>query len=192
MTVKEEMELIKDKIELGVSNIEISKAHFTLWCRYQKSFAAYRLLVTPPRDRTLTPSIIIATGPTGTGKSQWAADNYPGAYWKPKGNWWCGYTNQTVVVLDEYYGWLPFDLLLRICDRYPLEVENKGGAINLVATTFIFTTNKDPGDWYKDVYFEAFERRITKILHFMAIGMISTFLSYKDYKDKQTIINILN
>lgn len=173
------MKLIQRKLQKGMSVQKIASDHFDCWCRYYKAFEQYRLLTTPGRDQTVTPTVVICFGPTGTGKSKWAIDNCPEAYWKPKGNWWCGYTNQKSVVFDEFYGWLPYDLLLRICDRYPLEVETKGGAIQLVATTFVFTTNKHPEKWYKDVYYEAFKRRITLIKVFNTLTDVRDVIDYK-------------
>ena len=83
-----------------------------------------------------------------------------GAYWKQRSNWWDGYSTQETVVLDEFYGWLPFDLLLRLCDRYPLLVETKGGQVQFVAKTIIITSNSLPSNWYRSAYFPSFVRRV--------------------------------
>lgn len=99
-------------------------------------------------------------GPTGTGKSRWALESFPNSYWKQRSIWWDGYSNEETVVLDEYYGWLPFDTLLRLCDRYPLLVESKGGQLQFNSKKIVITTNSNPRNWYRKAYFPAFIRRV--------------------------------
>jgi len=104
---------------------------------------------------------VVIQGPTGTGKSKHCIDEYPGAYWKSRDSWWDGYEAQETVILDEFYGWLPYDTLLRLCDRYPMSVEVKGGKTQFLAKTIVITTNKVPSKWYgPKVYFEALQRRV--------------------------------
>ena len=103
------------------------------------------------------PKIIILWGPSGTGKSTRARRDFPNAYWltKPSQNtstvWWQGYSGEEVVVFDEFYGWIPYDLLLRILDFYQVTVEKKGSSAKLAAKTFIFISNKHPDEWYPKV-----------------------------------------
>lgn len=115
--------------------------------------------------------VIVLQGPTGTGKSKWCMDNYPDAYWKQRGNWWDNYSGEETVIIDEYYGWLPYDFLLRLCDRYPLLVEIKGGQVQFNSKRIIFTTNAVPNTWYKNVYWPAFERRVNEWHVFPVWGM---------------------
>lgn len=151
------------------------------WCRFRGAFKEYRLLHSQPRD--FKTNVIVIQGPTGTGKSKFVQDEYPGAYWKGRDQWWCGYMQQETVVLDEFYGWIPYDTLLRLCDRYPLDVEVKGGKVNFASKTIIITTNKHPEKWYKDVYFQAFVRRVDEWKVF------GTFIrsTYKNYIEAQFI-----
>lgn len=44
-TFKTEMDTIKKKLEEGITELEISRDHFNLWCHYNKSFKRYRSLV---------------------------------------------------------------------------------------------------------------------------------------------------
>jgi hypothetical protein len=60
-----------------------------------------------------------------------------------------GYDGQEDVVVDEFYGWIPYDLLCRMCDRYPLLVDTKGGAVQFCPKRIWITSNKKPEDWYK-------------------------------------------
>jgi len=158
---------IKAKLDAGTVTVEdIADQHFELWVRHFRAFEKYQCIKTKPRNHEVEVHVI--QGPTGTGKSRWAMEQYPGAYWKQRSNWWDGYIGQEVVVIDEFYGWLPFDLVLRICDRYPLMVETKGGQVQFVAKTIIFTTNQLPSSWYKNCYFQSFARRVSE-WHIMAV-----------------------
>lgn len=173
------LESIREKLQDGSSSIEeVADEDFDLWVRYYRAFEKYIVLKTPPRNYDVDVEII--QGPTGTGKSRWCLDNYPDAYWKQRSNWWDGYFKHETVILDEFYGWLPFDLLLRVCDRYPLLVETKGGQMQFVARRIIITTNHPPSSWYKSVYFPAFVRRVKK-WHVMAtLGEHTIYDNYEE------------
>jgi len=177
---------IKQRLEEGSASIEtIADDYFPLWVRYHRAFDRYLTMKTVPRSHEVEVHVLF--GPTGTGKSKWAMDEYPGSYWKQRSKWWCGYARHEVVVLDEFYGWLPFDLVLRMCDRYPMLVESKGGQIQFVAKTIVFTTNRAPHLWYRDCYFPSFERRVTKWHYLPRLGFHSIYGSFSDFK--QTIEN---
>ena len=47
-------------------------------------------------------------------------------YYKPRGDWWDGYKQHECVIIDDFYGWIKYDDLLKICDRYPYQVPVKG------------------------------------------------------------------
>lgn len=113
-------------------------------------------------------------------------DTYPNAYWKQRSNWWDGYFNHETVIIDEFYGWLPFDLILRICDRYPLMVETKGGQVQFVAKNIIFTTNSNPVSWYKSCYFPSFIRRVH---HWHILPIWGTHEIYTEYNEFASKVN---
>lgn len=157
-TVSDKLQEIQTAMKNGKTEVDIAEEHFDLWVKYNNAFRRYQLLLSQPRN--FKTYVIVIWGPTGTGKSKWCTDQYPNAYWKPRSQWWDGYTGQDTVVLDEFYGWIPFDTLLRLCDRYPLNVEVKGGTVNFNAKTIILTSNKIPSCWYSNVYFNSFIRRV--------------------------------
>ena len=168
---------VKLKLDKGVHERVIADEDFGLWVRYYRAFERYRCLNTKPRNHSM--SVIVIQGPTGTGKSRWAMDEFEGAYWKQRSQWWDGYSGEEVVILDEFYGWLPFDLLLRLCDRYPLLVESKGGQLQMVAKVIVITTNSIPRNWYSNCYFDSLVRRVTEWKVFNPEGK-SSFDKYSD------------
>jgi len=172
-TKKQRLTILKDKILNGSDELDIANEDFELWVKYNKAFSHYRLLCSTPRKQKT--KVFVVQGPTGVGKSYWARQQDANAYWKPRNNWWDGYTNQNTVIIDEFYGWLPYDLLLRLGDEYPLQVECKGGSINFNSKKLIITTNNLPHTWYSNVYFQAFIRRVDLWVVIPERGIINTF-----------------
>jgi len=169
---------MKTLIEQGKSDVQLAEFDFSTFVQCYRGLNKYRLLIQAPRNH-LT-EVYVLQGPTGTGKSKWCMDNFPDAYWKQRGNWWDNYCGQEVVVIDEFYGWLPYDLLLRLCDRYPLMVETKGGQVQFTAKKILFTTNQVPSCWYKNCYFESFSRRVTEWHIFPVWGEHEIFTDYSE------------
>lgn len=169
---------VREKIKDGATDLTIANEYFDVWVSNYRAFERYRTLITPQRNHDV--EVIVIQGPTGTGKSKYCLDNYPDAYWKQRSQWWDGYSGHKTVVIDEFYGWLPFDLLLRVCDRYPLLVESKGGQLQFVAQTILITTNSIPTSWYKSVYFPSFIRRVNKWIIMPIWGEQKDFLSYEE------------
>lgn len=165
-------------IDNGASNLDLANFNFPIYISCFRGLDKYRLLTQIKRNWPT--DVFVLQGPTGTGKSRWCLENFPDAYWKQRSQWWDNYNGEEVVILDEFYGWLPFDLLLRICDRYPLMVETKGGQIQFQAKKVIITTNAIPERWYKNVYFESFVRRVKEWHIFPVWGMHVFFNTYKE------------
>jgi len=138
-----------------------------------------KVLTNKPRDRNVDPTVLVFQGMAGSGKTRWVWDNFPNdVYQLSRGNgkniWWDNYNGEQIVLIDDYYGWIPLDQLLKIIDRYPHKIEYKGGMKELQSTVFIFTSNKNWEDWYpihfndqltgkRTELFQAFRRRITQI-----------------------------
>ena len=165
-------------IDKGSSDKDLANYDFACYISCYRGLNHYRLLTSTPRNHEV--ETIVIQGPTGTGKSKYCMDNYPEAYWKQRSNWWDGYSDHETVIIDEFYGWLPFDLVLRLCDRYPLHVETKGGQVNFTAKRIVFTTNSIPERWYKNVYFKSFIRRVSKWIVIPVWGDMQVFDDYTD------------
>jgi len=137
---------VKKLLDEGATEREIADEQFSTWAKYYRAIERYKRLQVTVRDWKT--ELYIICGDTGVGKSRICRETYPEAYWKPRGSWWCGYDSHETVVIDDFYGWLPWDLLLRLTDRYPLLVETKGGSVQFVAKRVIITSNKTYTDWY--------------------------------------------
>lgn len=120
--------------------------------------------------RTWKTRTFIVWGPTGSGKTSRVFHKYPNAYFLQRGNqknlWFDGYFDQGCVVIDDFYNTIPYDTMLRLCDRYPCNVEYKGGITPFLAVCLVITTNLHPDQIYRDVPdSDAFWRRVDRIVH---------------------------
>jgi len=158
---RQDLLAVKNLLDKGASELEIADQEFPTWARNFRAIERYKRLQL--EVRSWKTDLFIICGETGTGKSRICSETYPNAYWKPRGNWWDGYDQHETVIIDDFYGWLPWDLLLRLTDRYPLTVETKGGSVQFVAKAIVITSNKPPNQWYKDEIDKApLKRRTTR------------------------------
>lgn len=127
-----------------------------------RALQTYKSLITKSIHRDV--KVIFLIGSPGTGKTRWAYENYPELYSKPDGQWWDGYTGQDTILLDDYYGDIPYSTFLKVLDRYPLNLPVKGGFVGARYTTVIITSNKSFTQWYLESN-NAIKRRIHQIIN---------------------------
>lgn len=172
---RSDLDDIKQLIDLGAGLADIRDSNYGSYIRYNRSIIADREFVIP--NRSWPTELHIRWGASGTGKSRYCADTYPDAYWKTRGEWWDGYDGHETVVIDDFYGWLKFDDILRLCDRYPLRTPYKGGFKKFVAKRIIITSNVNYRDWFPNITNEelwrAFERRITSCIEFTDADLVN-------------------
>lgn len=117
-------------------------------------------------------------GETGCGKSRFVEHlcSAEGTYWKTGGGnnkWFDGYdpVEHPDVVIDDFRPSMSeFSFLLRLCDRYPLVVENKGSYYPFRASRLFFTTPKAVKSTWKtvsDENLDQLERRLVTVCHFL-------------------------
>lgn len=154
---------VKNAIDNGMAEDECWNEFFDQMVRHHKAFKQYR--ISTKSGRRDEPKIQILYGGSGTGKSAYCQllEDLQGKefFWLSapadgKGRnsrlWWDGYNGEETVVIDEFYGWMPYNFLLRMLDRTKVNVEVKGGSVPLRATNFIFTSNTHPNEWYNYDY----------------------------------------
>lgn len=176
---RRDLKAVKKAIDDGKSMLEIADEFFEPYCRFYRAFERYRCLRAVrddgPRD------VVVIYGPTGTGKTKYAVQ-FPDLYIKLDNcKWFDGYTSQKTILFDEFYGWIPYSMLLRICDRYVVQGETKGGSVPLVHDRIIFTTNQKPANWYPNMKFESFIRRVSKWIHMPILDAMHEFDTYEEF-----------
>lgn len=152
---RNDMLSLKRALDAGKSEFEISDDPdlFGVWARNTRAIERYKRLRTV-NSRNWPTHTTVLWGPPGSGKTKYVHEHAgESVYWvkKPNGNstFFDGYDGQTDVVIDEFYAWLAYDLLCRMCDRYPLMVDTKGGMTNFFPERIWITSNKRPDEWYR-------------------------------------------
>lgn len=145
---------VKASIDKGMTDKMLWEQHFGSMTRYSAAFDRYKL-ITQVGERK-QPYVFFFWGPPGTGKSRRAleiADKNGGAFWYNAAGdkaWFDGYNpaQHKVIVLDDFKGNLPYTMLLRMLDRYPMQVEIKGGTVAFNPDIIIITSNTPANQWY--------------------------------------------
>lgn len=121
------------------------------WCQYNKGLERAMRLTIPPRSVDAPPTVRIYWGPAGVGKSRTAYEEGC-AKLKWRDPFCINYHGQRKVVFDDFNpGAMTRTDFLNITDRYPMQVEVKGDAIEWSPELIIFTSNFDPDYWkFKD------------------------------------------
>lgn len=135
-------------LESGATLSDVARASPEVFVRYGRGLRDYVNVRGLVKSRDFKTHVIVLVGEPGSGKSRFANEYEGSKYWKPRGTWWDGYNGEDVVIFDDFYGWVPYDELLRVCDRYPLKVQVKGAFVEFVSKTIIITSNKRPEEWY--------------------------------------------
>lgn len=123
-------------------------------------------------QRSWRTQVVYFYGPTGSGKTRrayqesqalcggsvsWINDNTL--------RWFNGFREGSKgVIIDDFAGGADIALLLRLFDRYPMQVPVKGGFVEWAPRIVWITSNFAPEYWYpRGGHFDAFMRRIDEV-----------------------------
>lgn len=153
-----DLDKIKDEVKAGASLRDICEKYPAQYIKYSRGIQSMKLLLT---DRRTWPTLgVVLWGEPGVGKSRLAWESHPDAYSKDSSIWWDGYNGEDVVIVDDFEGeWDP-RFILKVLDRYPLQVQTKGGYAPFVSKKIIFTSNVPPKYWYPKHIWKALKRRL--------------------------------
>ncbi len=131
--------------------------------RYMRNIRMVRGACMPKRMKKT--KVCWLWGASGVGKSYYArARAGPDAdhHTADMGKWWCTYTGQKKVLMDEYRdSVMPMYALCGLMDEGPHRVQTKGGSVEYAAEELIITSNASPYEMYMKVrYKEPLWRRI--------------------------------
>ncbi len=165
-------------VKAGAKRKEIIEEHFGSYLRYHKGIEIARLTYGARRDWEM--EVHVFYGPTGTGKSRkaWSeAGQEAFVLMAPNSKngpvWFDGYDGQKNVIIEEYYGWMRWNFLLQLLDRYPMRVPVKGGSLEWVPKKIWICSNERPQEWYnynERMDYQTLRRRISTITRFVAPG----------------------
>lgn len=160
---------VAELISSGCTMDEVRTLHPVDYIRYRRGIEALhaRELVERSREFRML-EVHVYYGEAGTGKTRAAVDGSDDYYILDQGErvWFDGYEGESLLIIDDFYGWIKYGMLLRILDGYQLRLEIKGGFTYALWKRVIITSNKPPEEWYAHGMTPALARRITKRVHF--------------------------
>jgi len=153
------------------ADIMLNPDTFPVWCRNYR--AIDRFLLETERKRNWITFTQVYWGVSGCGKTRRAHyeaslkdDGTVGEPYyvlrKPQGNavYWDGYKGEKHIIIDEFYGWIPRNQMLTLCDRYPCIIDHKGGARNFLGKKIWITSNDAPETWWNRIGLGPMVRRL--------------------------------
>lgn len=154
-----------DMIKEGKSVTDVAEAHPVAYVKYHKGFTSLYNILNKPKQRP-TPEITFHWGDPRTGKSTAAHEEYPHAYiaMDTKEGWFDNYNGEDEVIFDDFQGNFPRVYILKLLDRWPLQLPIKGGWVPVRAHKFYFTSNYDPMGMYDAAFHERL-KEFGKIIH---------------------------
>jgi hypothetical protein len=181
---RSDLESVAKSIKSGANMSDLFELHPASFFKYAPGMQKAIALTSKPRDWKT--EVYWIHGPTGTGKSNWVFRTCDRAELYVKdGNskWFDGYQSQKNVLFDDFRPSkeLPFNLLLRLLDRYPVTVEGKGSSMNFSPERIFITTPQPPVetfqhlDWIKAEDLSQLTRRITQVIHFPDLNTITRY-----------------
>lgn len=173
-----------DAVKQGKSDRDLIETMPGSFVRFNRSIERIRLAYAQPRN--FKTRVYFFYGQPGNGKSKLAAELLENAFWKqPHSIWWDGYFTGDVII-DDFKGWLPYADLLRLMDRYPLQVQIKGGQVNFAPKNLVITSSVIPQNWYSPdkvrFNWEEFSRRVDVFIHFPAKDVCEEIDAAKFYE----------
>lgn len=165
----------KKMIEEGKKIEEIADADPNTYIKYSRGIKEYMMLKKKKYMRDV--SVIVHYGKAGCGKTHkvWEDEGIDNVYRVTPPNqknaiWFDGYKGEQIILLDDFTGdWCTVSYLLNLIDKYPLNVQIKGGMVMAEWTKVYITSNCHPMDWFDFIEDEqkvAVMRRITRVTNY--------------------------
>ena len=149
----------------GGSDIHIADSFPRLWLIYWRSLVVYRSLKISPRN--FKTKVFVYWGRTGVGKSRLAHLLASDPWIWTGTTWFDGYVGHRDVIMDDFRDEdLPIQTVLRLFDRYPMQVPVKGSFVPWCPRRIFVTSNLGPECLYAMAHPDqkaAFMRRLTEV-----------------------------
>lgn len=168
---RSDIENVTEQILKGKSITDVAQEYPIQYVKFHRGIHSLKTIYDSHKTKFRHLKVLVYWGDTGTGKTRRAIE-HNADYFKldfATNIWWDGYDGQKTLILDDFYGWIPFGQLLNILDGYPLRLQIKGSFAYAKWDKVILTSNIVPNQWYNDIdgrQFAALQRRITKIKMF--------------------------
>lgn len=144
-------ELVKRIRDREITVDEVVMDDPEMFHKYGRTLQAASEIGNRQKRRCWAPEVYWIWGPTGTGKTRFAWEKEPNLWAYPYENnqWWDTYQGQEAILFDDFRGQVQLNMMLRICDRYAMDVPQRGKApYPLLAKRIYITSCKPPQECY--------------------------------------------
>lgn len=171
---RKDLDVIASKIKDGASLKRIAEDHPSDFIRYHNGLQKLQTYIAPRRSNDLKTVCFVFFGAGGTGKSTFArrlagylasedgasGDVFSLAPVKGSGQYWDGYNQNDVVIIDEFKGnrMQPTEFN-QLIDSGEHCVPVHGGQVQFNSRYVIITTNVHPSQWWPAIQFQHSLRR---------------------------------
>lgn len=176
-----DIEQVMSDVREGTTMIDIAESNPETYFRYGRAIREYKFLVNQQKAQQFREvHVEVIYGDAGVGKTRSVYDRY--GYKdvfkldKSERVWFDGYEGHDVLLMDDFYGWIYYGMILHILDGHPQRIEIKGGFTMANWTKVVITSNKHPSEWYSEGMTPALKRRINKITHVVKDVPVNKFL----------------
>lgn len=162
----------KSIIQKGGSLKDVAEADFKTFIRYERGLNKYKEIIDKQSSKGIRKDLHVTVlwGDAGAGKTRFVYDNHDinDIYRLRPSNggnlWFNGYDGESILLIDDFRGWIKFTEFLELIDIYPCPIEFKGGSTYAKWTKVFITSNIHPNKWYPKYGFPyELERRLHKI-----------------------------
>lgn len=187
---RNDLEEAIENLKLGGLD-EVAESNPVAFVKYHRGLDALRQRLVKRKTYYETEVIYIWSEEKGIGKSRMAREIDPLLYNVTEPNndgkvWFDGYEGEETILLDDFYSWIKYSLILQYLDVYPMRVFTKGSSVKREWTRVIITSNVPPEEQYQGVLdIEAYLRRISKVTHMYTDENGSTQIETKTEVDKR-------
>lgn len=161
-----DLQQVVEACKRGDSLKRLAEDHPAAMLRYGSQLVKMKGLYPPQKD--ICPEIHCFIGKTGVGKTRRVYEfvNRDELWVHPGERWFDGYDMHKAALFDDFDGgWFKITYLLKLLDRYRMQVPVKHGFVWWNPAHIYITSNLKPEDWYPNAHEEhrrALRRRLTE------------------------------
>lgn len=164
-----------EDIEKGKRGRELSENHLAVRAKYPRLeetliYEADQELAHQRYEQGKWPVVHVRWGKPRVGKTRYIYDkhgvrNCCTIRIRKDGTWWAktSCAGKSVLILDDFYGQMDVTDFLQLLDKYPYEMEKKGGFVWRNHDYIYITSNRPPDTWYPEFADQKFEQILGRL-----------------------------
>ena len=166
---RNDLHMLMGLIKKNTPIIEIMEAAPKECSKSMRFVEKYRELIEREDTRSFRKvTVDVLVGAAGTGKTKCAFDECPKLFTvnSDESFPFNGYDGEDAILIDDFYGGVKYNTLLRVLDGHQYRVNVKGGHRFARWTRIFITSNRYPSEWYKRGLTDALRRRLSSVSEF--------------------------